>query len=487
MDEKLDTLISLITNHTSASDIALLKKAYAFSFRAHADQLRASGEGYFLHCLAVAVILTELKLDAATVTAALLHDTLEDTGVGGEELRREFGSEVADMVEGVTKINSCHFADSESAQAENWRKMLRAISKDIRVILIKLADRLHNLRTIRHLLSARQRAVATETLNFYAPFAQRLGIYRWKSEMEDLSFAVIMPDEYRTLYEQWELRQGVNARSIEIWKKLLEKTIHPAGIPFRLSARPKSLYGIYRKMERQHKQFAEIQDIIGLRLITDTASNCYALLGIVKKNFMSVEGSFSDYIAMPKMNRYQSIHTTIEDQSGAVAELQIRTEAMHRRSEYGIAAHWRYKEQAGLGIVSGEAGIEEIDEKLDWLKQVIEWQNELTDSREFLETFRTECMFEQIFVFTPKGKVIKLPKNATPVDFAYAVHVAIGNSCCGARVGNRPAPLDTCLQSGEICEILTRKNAHPHEHWLAFVITAKARSRIRRYLREHRA
>jgi len=487
MDEKLDTLISLITNQTPAADITLLKKAYAFSSRAHADQFRASGERYFLHCLAVAVILTELKLDANTVTAALLHDTLEDSDVGAEELRREFGHEIADMVEGVTKINSCNFADSESAQAGNWRKMLLAISRDIRVILIKLADRLHNLRTIRYLPPARQRAVATETLNLYAPFAQRLGIYRWKSEMEDLSFAVIMPDEYRTLHEQWELRRGVNAQSIEIWKKLLEKIMGHAGIPFRFSARPKSLYGIYRKMERQRKQFADIEDIIGLRLITDTASNCYALLGIARNNFAGVKGSFSDYIAMPKMNMYQSIHTTIRDRSGAVAELQIRTEEMHRRSEYGVAAHWRYKEQAGLGIVSGESGIEEIDEKLDWLKHVIEWQNEFTDSREFLETFRTECMFEQIFVFTPKGKVIKLPKNATPVDFAYAVHAAIGNSCCGARVGNRPVPLDTHLQSGEICEILIQKNAHPYEHWLAFVITAKARSRIRRYLREHRA
>jgi GTP pyrophosphokinase len=485
MDEKLEKLVTLIKGYSPDADVELLEKAYAVASQAHEGQLRASGEPYFVHCYAVATILTDLKLDVTTITASLLHDTIEDTPVTVADIRREFGPEISVMVEGVTKISSYHFPDREIAQAENWRRMLLAITKDIRVILIKLADRLHNLRTIGYLPGEKQRVIAGESLNLYAPFAQRLGIYRWKSEMEDLSFAVLRPDEYRSLLEQWESRQEINAQSIERWRLRLEESIRPSGIPARLSARPKSLYGIFKKMERQHKPFVEIQDLIGLRLITDSIANCYALLSIVQTGFPVVAGSFTDYIATPKMNMYQSIHITIEGPDRAIAELQIRTEEMHRRCEYGIAAHWRYKEQADGMKRPGREHSTVIEEKLDWLRQVLEWQSELKDAREFMETFKTECTFDQIFVFTPQGKVVVLPQNSTPIDFAYAVHSQIGDSCFGAKVSGRLVPLDTRLNSGEVCEILTRKNAHPHEHWLKAVITARARAKIRKYLHEH--
>jgi GTP pyrophosphokinase len=485
MDEKLQKLIDTLRTYLPDTDAPLIEKAYDFAMKAHAGQRRASGENYFSHCLAVATILTDLKLDAITITASLLHDTIEDTGTTFVQLQREFGGEIASMVEGVTKISSYHFDSLEIAQAENWRKMLLAVTKDIRVILIKLADRLHNLRTIKYLPEDKQKRIAGESLNLYAPFAQRLGIYRWKSEMEDLSFEVLKPDEYRQLHERWEKRQEINSQSLESWKQLLEEKTAPSGIPFRLSARPKSLYGIFKKMERQHKDFSEIQDLIGMRLITDTLANCYGLLSIIHTQFTTVPGSFTDYISMPKMNMYQSLHTTVNGTKDSIAEIQIRTEEMHRWAEYGIAAHWRYKEKGDNAKAQAPRHSEEIEEKLDWLKSVLEWQSELKDSREFLDAFRMECRFEQIFVFTPQGKVIKLPKDATPVDFAYAVHSAIGNTCYGAKIGNKIVTLDYKLNSGDICEILTRKNVHPNEHWLKFVITAEARAKIRKYLKEH--
>lgn len=478
----LNELVTRIHEYLPDADLSLLEKAYDFSSKAHAGQTRASGEPFFSHCTAAAAILTDLRLDVSTITAALLHDVLEDTPVTRQTLAVEFGEEITQMVEGLTKISSYHFPDAEIAQAENWRKMLLAVTKDIRVILIKFADRLHNLRTLQYLSPERQEKIATESLYLYAPFAQRLGIYRWKSEYEDISFKVLLPDVYNRLHEEWERRRESDTRNLEIWKKALEEKLAPAEIPFRLSARPKSLYGIYKKMERQHKDFSGIQDLIGLRLVTDTVADCYALLGLVHSQFNPVPETFTDYIALPKMNMYQSLHTTIFGPNELIAEIQIRTEEMHRRAEYGIAAHWRYKEKGDTRTGNAHTA-EEIEEKLDWLKQILEWQQELKDSREFLAAFKAECRFEQIFVFTPNGRVIKLPGDATPVDFAYAVHSDIGTHCYGAKVGNKLVPLDYKLKTGEICEILVRKNNHPSKHWLEFVITARARSKIRKYLR----
>ncbi len=482
----LNELIDAIHAYLPDEDCTLIEKAYRFSSLAHTNQKRASGDTFFTHCLSVAEILAGIKIDTATIAAALLHDVLEDTAITPAQLTDEFGTEITTLVQGVTKISSYHFVDQEMAQAENWRKMLLAVTRDIRIILIKLADRLNNMRTISFLPPDKQKRIALESMNLYAPFAQRLGMYRWKSELEDLSFNVLQPDEYRCLHDAWEQREESHEHHLKDWIKLLEDVLSPYEIPFRLSARPKSLYGIYKKMERQHKAFPEIQDLIGLRLITDTVANCYALLGLVHTHWSPVENTFTDYISVPKINMYQSLHTSITGPGKVLAEIQIRTEEMHKRCEYGIAAHWRYKNH-GAKIVSGVTTAEEIDQKLDWLRQVLEWQDELKDPQEFLSAIKTECTFEQVFVFTPQGKVIKLPEGATPVDFAYAVHSDIGDHCFGAKVGDKLVPLDYHFHSGEICEILTRKNVHPTKHWLEFAITAQARSRIRRFLRENEA
>ena len=480
----LTEISNLIKAYLPAADLSILEKAYAFAEEAHKGQKRASGADFFIHCVEVAKILASIKLDISTICAALLHDILEDTPVTLDRLKKEFGAEIASMVEGVTKISSYHFQNQEIAHAENWRKMLLAVTKDIRVILIKLADRLHNLQTIKYLPEEKQKDIATESLNLYAPFAQRLGIYKWKSEIEDLSFAVLDPEQYRKLSGEIEKKQGTNAHYIELWKKLITEKLGGPGIPFRLSARPKNLYGIYKKMESQKKTFEEIQDVIGLRLITDTVANCYALLGLIHTYFLPLPGTFTDYISLPKVNMYQSLHTTISGPENMVAEIQIRTEEMHKRSEYGIAAHWRYKEKGEIARVDQNQKSEDVEEKLNWLRRILEWQQDLKDSKEFLETFKAECEFEQVFVFTPKGKVIKLPLGSTPVDFAYAIHTDIGNHCFGAKIGNKIVTLDYKLKSGEICDIIVKRSAKPNKHWLEFAITANAKSKIRKYLRE---
>lgn len=480
-------MLSEITDQIKAylpgSDTALLEKAYNFSLNAHKDQLRASGQAYFTHCEAAALILTELKLDIETVSAALLHDVLEDTKISKEEIEKEFGPGIAALVEGVTKISSYHFDDQEMAQAENWRKMLLAVTKDIRVILIKFADRLHNLRTIQHLPEERQKKIATETLYLYAPFAQRLGIYRWKSEFEDLSFRILFPEEHKAISSLWLAQKEKNLVTLEAFKAGLLEKLAEYNMPLRISARPKSLYGTFKKMRRQHKEFTEIQDMIALRLITDSIPNCYGLLGLVHSLYKPVPESFTDYISLPKINMYQSLHTSIFDEKGNIAEIQIRTEAMHRSAEYGIAAHWRYKEGKAGQSSGGLPRAEDIEEKLDWLKQVLEWQSDLKDPKEFLNALKSECRFEQVFVFTPKGKVVKLPGGATPLDFAYSVHTDIGNHCYGAKIGGKLVPLDYKLKSGLVIEILTRKNSNPTKDWLEFVITARARSKIRKFLK----
>ena len=480
MFEKL--LIPLKTYLTEA-DIAQIQKAYEFSQTAHQNQFRDSGDAFFTHCVAVAQLLTDLKLDAETIVAALLHDVLEDTKTSHDVIAKEFGKDVLLIVEGVTKIDSYHFPDPVKAQAENWRKMLFAITKDIRVIMVKLADRLHNMRTINYLSEEKQLLIADESINLYAPFAHRLGIHKWKNELEDLSFAVLQPAKYAQIKELMILRKEADIKNLELWRNEILQKISPSQIPFTLTARPKNIYGIYEKMNRQSKNFDDIKDLIGLRLITDTVANCYGLLGLVQAHFKPVTGSFNDYIANPKGNMYQSLHISVQGPNDSEAELQIRTEEMHNRDEYGIAAHWRYKEKSKDGALLDSVYIEE---KLDWLKQIMEWQLELKDPHEFMSTLKLECTFEQVFVFSPKGMVVKLPMGATPLDFAYGVHSEIGDHCYGVKVGLKLVPLSYKLKSGDICEILTRKNNTPSPGWLDLAVTARAKSKIRKYLRENK-
>jgi len=462
----------------STQDPTMIELAYNFAKEAHADQKRASGEMFFTHAYFVADMLADFRMDQPTICAGLLHDVLEDTKITPEILKKEFGDEIFNLVMGVTKIETLKFSSKDEAQAENWRRMILATAKDIRVIIIKLADRLHNMRTLEYLPEGKRIEISYETLSLYAPLSQRLGMFQIKSELEDLSFKYLYPEEYAQLSAKMQIRYAKREKILEEFKNELEKVLKNSGIPYRILYRAKNIYSIYRKMQKQNKPFEEIQDALGIRLITDTVINCYALLGIVHAHFKPVAGSFTDYIAVPKANLYQSLHTTVVSQSGELVEIQIRTEDMHRTAEYGIAAHWRYK--------MGASGVDKhLDEKLNWLRQWIEWLQDLEGPREFLESFKTDLELEQIFVFTPKGEVKPLPVGATPVDFAYAIHTDIGNNCIGAKVNSKMVRLDYTLKSGDICEIITRKNSGPKKDWLNFVKTASARSKIRKYLREH--
>ncbi|MFA6029948.1 MAG: RelA/SpoT family protein [Elusimicrobiota bacterium] len=458
-------------------DAAMLEKAYDFSKQAHARQARASGEEYFVHCAAVAQTLLEFKLDLPTVCAGLLHDVLEDTPSTAAELKKEFGNEVVQLVEGVTKLDSLQFTSHDEAQAANWRRMLLATAQDIRVIIIKLADRLNNMRTLQYLAPERRQRIAYETVSLYAPLAQRLGMFELKSELEDLAFKFLHAEEYAELEKQVVALTSSREKSLENFKAVLERKLQNTQLPHRVLARSKSLWSIYQKMQRQDKPYAEIQDSLGVRIITDSVSNCYALLGIIHSEFKPVAGSFTDYISIPKINLYQSLHTTVVSPGGDLVEIQLRTEEMHRTSEYGIAAHWRYK--------TGEQTADvHLEEKLNWLRQWLEWLQDLKSPREFLESLKTDLELHQVFIFTPAGEVKALPAGATPLDFAFAVHTDIGMTCVGAKVNNKMVQLDYEMKSGDICEIVTRRNSEPKKDWLRIVKTARARSKIRSFLRE---
>ncbi|MCG2726333.1 MAG: RelA/SpoT family protein [Elusimicrobia bacterium] len=461
----------------SSQNTDLLKKAYDFSRKAHLNQKRLSGDMYFTHCQAVSDILLDFKMDIQTVVAGLLHDVIEDTSVTHEDLKKEFGEEIYNLVVGVTKIAALKFSSRGDAQAENWRKMLLATARDIRVIIIKLADRIHNMSTLDYMPKEKQIEISHETLSLYAPLAQRLGMFKIKSKLEDLSFKYLFPDEYKSLAAKVQLRFTKREKLLKEFKMDMEEHLSETQIPYRILSRAKNLYSIYRKMMKQNLPFEDIEDALGIRLITDSVANCYALMGTVHSIFKPVIGSFTDYIAVPKMNLYQSLHTTVMAPSGEFVEIQIRTEEMNKTSEYGIAAHWRYK----MGEGSKDA---HLNEKLDWLKQWIEWLQDISSPREFIESFKTDLELDQIFVFTPNGEVKALPVGATPIDFAYAIHSDIGSTCIGAKVNNKMLRLDQELKSGDVCEIITRKNSIPKKDWIAFVKTARARSRIRKFLRE---
>ncbi|OGS01785.1 MAG: hypothetical protein A2V88_12705 [Elusimicrobia bacterium RBG_16_66_12] len=406
-----------------------------------------------------------------------MHDTIEDTPTTEAQLRAEFGSEIAMLVMGVTKIDALKFESRDDAQAENWRKMLLATAQDIRVIVVKLADRLHNMKTLNFLPREKQERIAAETMALYGPLAHRLGMFKLKGQLEDLSFAYLHPEEHAEISRKVGEQLAQSEQKLNEAKAAIEKVVAGEDIPCRILSRTKTLWSIYKKMERQKKPFDEIQDALGIRLITDTVANCYALLGIVHTHFKPVAGSFTDYISTPKLNLYRSLHTTIVSPSGELVEIQIRTEEMHRTSEYGIAAHWRYK--------IGEAAKDvHMEEKLNWLRQWIEWLQDLNSPREFLDSLKTDLEFNQVFVFTPAGEVKVLPAGATPLDFAFAVHTEIGYSCVGAMVNSKMVKMDQPLKSGDICQILTKKGSKPKKDWLNYVKTARARSKIRNWLRE---
>jgi guanosine-3',5'-bis(diphosphate) 3'-pyrophosphohydrolase len=474
---ELKDLVAKFAAYSPHVDPTALELAWDFAEKAHAHQSRASGDHYLTHCVAVADSLIEWRMDLPTICAGLLHDTIEDTPTTEAQLRAEFGEEISMLVMGVTKLDALKFESRDEAQAENWRKMLLATAQDIRVIVVKLADRLHNMKTLGFLAREKRERIAAETMALYAPLAHRLGMFGLKSELEDLSFAYLHPEEYAELALKVGAKVAENSRQLDAARSAIEKVVAGTNIPCRILARTKTLWSTYKKMERQEKAFEDIQDALGIRLITDTVANCYALLGIVHTHFKPVAGSFTDYISTPKLNLYRSLHTTIMSPTGELVEIQIRTEEMHRSSEYGIAAHWRYK--------TGESAKDaHMEEKLNWLRQWIEWLQDLNSPREFLDSLKTDLEFNQVFVFTPAGEVKVLPAGATPLDFAFAVHTEIGFSCVGAIVNNKMVRLDHPLKSGDICRINTKKGSTPKKDWLNLVKTARARSKVRHYLRE---
>ena len=472
----LQTLLRKFKEYNPNQDTALIEKAYHFAEKAHENQKRESGEPYFTHCRHVASILMDFNLDSDTICAGLLHDTVEDTSVTLEDLKREFNKEIAHMVQGVTKISDLKFSSTDEETVENWRKMLIAVAEDVRVILIKLADRTHNMRTMDVMPPDRQKFKAYETISLYAPLAQRLGMFTIKTDLEDLSFKYLHPQEYNSIKAQVEARTADRQAALDACKMLVEPALQAEQMNFRILARAKNYYSIYRKMQKHNCAFSEIQDSLGVRIITKTLQDCYRALGLVHSVFKPIAGTFTDYIATPKANMYQSIHTTVLAPTGDIIEIQIRTEDMHRTCEYGIAAHWRYK----MGNVKQDKN---FDEKINWIRRWIEWQQDLTAPREFLEGFKTDVNLQQIFVFTPRADVKSLPEGSTPIDFAYSIHTDIGDHYVGAKVNNRMVRMDYAFKTGDVCEIITRKNGEPKRDWLEFAKTAAARSHIKRYLR----
>jgi guanosine-3',5'-bis(diphosphate) 3'-pyrophosphohydrolase len=466
------------------SNSLLVCRAFEFAYELHKGQYRASGEPYICHPVAVAGLLRDLGGDSAMIASGFLHDVVEDTDVTPEEIEEHFGEEVRQLVEGVTKLSKFNFESKTERQAENFRRMFLAMAQDIRVIVVKLADRLHNMRTLEHLSPEKQRRIARETMEIFAPLANRLGIGRFKWELEDLSFKYLEPTAYRQMQEHvTDKRADREARLIQVAETLRQR-MHQADLQLvDVSSRPKHLYSIYRKMEMQKKDFHEIYDVAAIRLIVGNNEECYRALAIVHDAFRPIPGRFKDYIGLPKPNRYQSLHTVVIGNMGKPIEVQIRTLEMHHIAEYGIAAHWKYKE-AGT---SSNARMTADDEKFTWLRQLLEWQNDLKDAQEFLENVKGNLFDEDVYVFTPNGDVISLSRGATPVDFAYRIHTEVGNHCCGARVNGRIVTLDTSLENGDIVEILTQKSSHPSLDWLNFVVTPSARNRIRQwYKRSHR-
>lgn len=471
----IDQLLNRLYAYQPEADLGMVRKAYEFSARAHEGQTRRSGEPYVKHPVAVAGVLTSLKTDVTAIVAGLLHDTLEDTVATADELQKEFGKEVVHLVDGVTKIGKITFRSSEERQAENFRKMVLSMADDIRVVIIKLADRLHNMRTLEHLKESKRHEIAKETLEIYAPLANRIGIGWVKNELEDLCLKHLNPDAYETLRVRVAKRDEDRQQYIQEVRALVENALAENGLVGIVNGRPKHLYGIYQKMKKQSISFEEVYDLTALRIITDTKMSCYALLGVIHSLWRPLPGRFKDYIAIPKSNLYQSLHTTVVGPKGEHVEFQIRTEEMHRVAEYGIAAHWKYKEQGRVQDKDSKA--------FGWLRQFIEWQQDLPDNRQFMDSVKLELFHDVVYVFTPKGTVKELPKGATPVDFAYAIHTEVGDHCVGAKVNGKIVPLKHEVSSGDTIEILTSPNQTPHKDWLKFVRTSRAKTKIKHWIK----
>ena len=473
---KFRELLRTMRANRPSDDLDLVRRAYEFSQKHHAGQLRASGEPYLVHPLGVALVLAEMKMDPVAVAAGLLHDSVEDTSVTVVDIRKEFGEQVAHIVEGVTKISQIDFATRQEQQAENLRKMMLAMVDDIRVVLIKLADRLHNMRTLEHLPPERQQKIAQETLEIYGPIAHRLGMGKIRGELEDLGFRYIDPITYQQVHDAVEARRKKGEQFLAKVEQVLRDKLKEAGIAARVESRIKRLYSIHKKLVRQKINVEQVYDLYAMRIITQSVQDCYAVLGIVHNVWRPVPGRIKDFIAMPRPNFYQSLHTSVITEDGTPFELQIRTDEMHRMAEEGIAAHWKYKD----GPVSAQD-----EQRLAWLRQVVDWQRDVSDPTEFLSTLKIDLYPEEVYTFTPKGKVVVLPRESTPIDFAYTVHTEVGHSCVGAKVNGRMVPLRHRLHSGDIVEILTQPGHKPSRDWLAVVKSSRARNKIKHWLNIH--
>uniref|UniRef100_UPI003FF1122D RelA/SpoT family protein n=1 Tax=Roseburia sp. TaxID=2049040 RepID=UPI003FF1122D len=495
--EKLyEGLISCVQKYHPSADISMIEKAYKLAYQAHDGQVRKSGEPYIIHPLCVATILAELELDKETIIAGLLHDVLEDTIMTEQEIKDEFGEEVLLLVDGVTKLQHLHLTDNNPSekdksaerlemQAENLRKMFLAMAKDIRVIMIKLADRLHNMRTLKYQSKEGQIRIARETQEIYCPLAQRLGISKIKIELDDLSLKYLEPEAYQDLARQIAQRKSVREEYIQSLVEEVRKHIDAAGIPAKIDGRAKHFFSIYKKMVNQHKTLDQIYDLFAIRIIVDSVKDCYAALGVIHEMYKPIPGRFKDYIAMPKPNMYQSLHTTLIGPTGQPFEIQIRTYEMHRTAEYGIAAHWKYKEASNNGGVAAPMTVTE-EEKLSWLRQILEWQRDMSDNKEFMSLLKSDLdlFSDTVFCFTPTGEVKNLPNGSTPIDFAYSIHSAVGNKMIGAKVNGKLVPIDYVIQNGDRIEVVTSQNSRgPSRDWLNIVKSTQAKNKINQWFR----
>ncbi len=479
---KIQDVINKRKQHSRRVDTKLIMKAYNLASEKHKDQKRHSGEPYIVHPLNVAYILADVGLDDSTICAALLHDIVEDTDVTDDDLRKIFGEEIADMVAGVTKLGTMMFSSVEERQVEDYRKMFLAMGKDIRVIIIKLADRLHNMRTLKYLKRERQLANAKETMEIYAPLANRLGLYSMKWELEDLAFKYLHPEEYHELVEGINKKREERLQFIEKIMADIRVQLKKQHIDAEVTGRAKHLYSIYRKMKRDNKTLDQIYDLFALRILVNSVKDCYAALGVVHEMYNPMPGRFKDYIAVPKPNMYQSIHTTLLGEKGTPFEVQIRTWDMHRVAEYGIAAHWAYKEASYFGR---KQSVKVEEDKLAWLRETLEWQREMQDPQEFLDTLKTELFVDEVYVFTPKGAIKVLPQGSTPIDFAYNIHAEIGNHMVGCKINSKMMPIITPLKNGDIIEIITSENSKgPSRDWLKFVKSTGAKNKIKAWFKK---
>ena len=480
----IEDILNKMKKNNRKSDAKLILKAYNFAKEKHGDQLRKSGEPYIIHPMQVAYILADLGLDDSTICAALLHDVVEDTDVTHQDLINEFGLEIAEMVDGVTKLSKLNCESVEEEQVENYRKMFLAMGKDIRVIMIKLADRLHNMRTLKFLARDRQIANARETMDLYAPLANRLGIYSLKWELEDLSFKYLYPEEYREIVEGIDKKREERLNFIEKIENQIKQELKKQKIDAEITGRAKHLYSIYRKMKRDNATLDQIYDLFALRIIVNSVKDCYAALGVVHDLYNPMPGRFKDYIAVPKPNMYQSLHTTLIGEKGTPFEVQIRTWDMHRIAEYGIAAHWAYKEAS---FAKGKkANVSVTDDKLAWLRETLEWQKDMQDPQEFLNTLKTELFEDEVYVFTPKGDIKVLPRGSTPIDYAYSIHAEIGHHMTGCKINSKMMPIITKLKNGDIVEIITSDNSKgPSRDWLKFIQSSTAKNKINAWFKKN--